>query len=257
MAAVVDPINDRGETPLAVAASLGRLDVVRELVRQGADVNHAPEGGESVLLSALRADQIRLAHFLMQSGADITASDGEDGGVTPIHVAAQLGLDDVLSVMLVAHGGGVHPDAASAAVWSGRTPLFAAVEAGRVSTVRLLLRHGANRHALDAWGNNVLAVAAGTPSLVKLLVSKGVAVNHRNDRGATALHHAALGGHLAGAKLLLQKGARQFHASAVFDSVDEMREGVAYRQGTPAGIARQKGYLQLAMLIERWKVKKL
>jgi len=76
-----------------------------------------------------------------------------------------------------------------------------------------------------------------------MLVAEGLAANHRDDHGATALHQAALRGHLASAKILLQKGARQFHASAAFESVEDHRDGVGYRQGTPAGLARQKGHM--------------
>jgi ankyrin repeat protein len=126
----LDPINDQGETPLAIAVSLGHCHVAKMLVQYGADVDHSPDGGESLLITALRKRDIQMTSLLMESGADLVTPDGEDGGTTPIHLAAQLGLEKDLSIMIRR---GVNLDTT---IWSGYTPLFMAVEAGHVHIIR-------------------------------------------------------------------------------------------------------------------------
>ncbi|KAL8416342.1 hypothetical protein RB596_006774 [Gaeumannomyces avenae] len=76
-------------------------------------------------------------------------------------------------------------------------------------------------------------------------------VNRQNRHGATALHYAALRGHAEGARLLLQRGARQSATVEIYESADDLRARRSYRQGTAAGLAKQKGYDALADTIER------
>ncbi|KAL8387996.1 hypothetical protein RB595_009522 [Gaeumannomyces hyphopodioides] len=76
-------------------------------------------------------------------------------------------------------------------------------------------------------------------------------VNRQNRHGATALHYAALRGHAEGARLLLQRRARQSATVEIYESADDLRARRSYRQGTAAGLARQKGYDALADTIER------
>jgi ankyrin repeat protein len=245
----LDPMNEQGETPLSIAVSLGYAGMVEYLVLCGADVNHSPLGGESILVSALRSGNTTVAKLLISAGADLIMPDGEDGEITPVHLAAQQGLDDALQAMI-----DVRVDL-EARLWSGYTPLFMAAAYDRTNTTRLLLSHGANKFCRSAAGDSLLCVVTTNPRIMKLLIEQGLDVNHRSESGATALHYAALRGHVASAKVLLKNGARQFHASAVFESVEDWRDGIGYRQGTPAGVARQRGFAQLARLIDKWKFK--
>jgi hypothetical protein len=66
------------------------------------------------------------------------------------------------------------------------------------------------------------------------------------------LHVAAAEGNVKSAKLLLRRGAVQYLAMEVYDSLDDYRERKRYRQGTPEGLARQRGHGQLAEIITRW-----
>jgi ankyrin repeat protein len=61
-------------TPLAVAAAAGRADVVRLLLRRGADPNAGSPDGFSPLMHAAQYDgSVRVAELLIVAGADVNA----------------------------------------------------------------------------------------------------------------------------------------------------------------------------------------
>ncbi|CAO2636098.1 Ankyrin repeat domain-containing protein 49 [Lemmus lemmus] len=82
-------VNTRDEdeyTPLHRAAYSGHLDIVRELVAQGADVHAVTVDGWTPLHSACKWNNTRVASFLLQHDADINAQT--KGLLTPLHLAA-------------------------------------------------------------------------------------------------------------------------------------------------------------------------
>ena len=82
-------VNTRDEdeyTPLHRAAYSGHLDIVRELVAQGADVHAVTVDGWTPLHSACKWNNTRVASFLLQHDADI--NDQTKGLLTPLHLAA-------------------------------------------------------------------------------------------------------------------------------------------------------------------------
>ncbi|XP_008049662.1 ankyrin repeat domain-containing protein 49 [Carlito syrichta] len=82
-------VNTRDEdayTPLHRAAYSGHMDIVRELVAQGADVHAVTVDGWTPLHSACKWNHARVASFLLQHDADINAPT--KGLLTPLHLAA-------------------------------------------------------------------------------------------------------------------------------------------------------------------------
>ncbi|TLS29934.1 hypothetical protein PpBr36_03524 [Pyricularia pennisetigena] len=168
--------------------------------------------------------------------------------------------------------------------------LLAAAEGGQLSTLKLLLARRGTASALadlqsaqTAIGDGILAVATAHPAVLRFLLGfktpdDGVGgggggsssiwtamipgrprrllldVNRGNRHGATALHYAALRGHVEGARVLLQKGARQSVVTVeIYEGLDDYAERRDYKQGTPAGLARQKGFDTLAAMIDKWR----
>ena len=59
-------------TPLILAASYGRLGLVKLLVSRGADINYRNKNGESALKECVVVKYYDIALFLLQNGADYT-----------------------------------------------------------------------------------------------------------------------------------------------------------------------------------------
>ncbi|TLD31137.1 hypothetical protein PspLS_02180 [Pyricularia sp. CBS 133598] len=170
--------------------------------------------------------------------------------------------------------------------------LLAAAEGGHLSTLKLLLARRSPASALadlqsaqTAIGDGILAASTAHPEVLRFLlgfktsddgcggaVTGGSSssiwvtilgrprrplldVNRGNPHGATALHYAALRGHVEGARVLLQKGARQSVVTVeIYEGgLDDYADRRDYRQGTPAGLARQKGFDTLAAMIDKWR----
>jgi len=89
------------------------------------------------------------------------------------------------------------------------TPLMNAARFNRISTVKLLLKAGADMNAADRGGWTPLHKASknGYVKVVKLLLEKRADVNAANRGGRTPLHKASKSGYVKVVKLLLEKRA--------------------------------------------------
>lgn len=119
-------------------------------------------------------------------------------GVTPLHMAAFLGLTE-LAEQLLQHGAIV-----DATVHNGCTALFIAASRGHEPMVKLLLRHGANVGATNGDGMTSLHRAAdrGCEAVVKVLLEQGANVGAEDNNGLTPLHYAVFASHWEVVKLM-------------------------------------------------------
>jgi ankyrin repeat protein len=90
----------------------------------------------------------------------------------------------------------------------GITPLMYAAEAGSLDAMRLLVDHGAEVNAQNAFGSTALMWSASDPAKVRLLLDHGAQVNTAAKSGRTALIIAGFTNPSAEVvRLLLAKGA--------------------------------------------------
>ena len=90
----------------------------------------------------------------------------------------------------------------------GDTPLFYAMEGGKLDAAVYLINHGADIKAIGDGRETLLHCAAMQDlGLVKYLVEHGLDVNAKNKAGVTPLHHAICRNRLDIAAYLLEHGA--------------------------------------------------
>jgi ankyrin repeat protein len=149
----MDAVDEKGCSCLWLAASHGHLSVVKELIARGADVNKADKDCTSPLLAAASQARVAVVQVLLEAaGVDVNARDAL--GHSPLWTACSLGLTEVVRVLV--KRGEVELNARDS---GGRSALHAAAAAARVGAVRALLGcGGVDVEAKDAEGSTPLAV---------------------------------------------------------------------------------------------------
>jgi ankyrin repeat protein len=183
--------NTGSNLPGAVpTGTLDGLELVRKLLRYGADVNarqtkEPKDGfrnqlrriGATPFLLAAKSDDLPLMRLLLEHGADPKINT--EDGTTPLMAAAGVGIwapgenpgteEEALAAVTLAleAGGGAVTDVDSA----GETALHGAIyRAGSISVARFLIERGAKLDARNKKGWTPLAVADGveyTPNVLK------------------------------------------------------------------------------------------
>lgn len=67
--------NNRGETPILIAANLGSTDIIENLVKHGANVNLGNASGETALIRAVQRRDATMVRSLLDLGADPDQKD--------------------------------------------------------------------------------------------------------------------------------------------------------------------------------------
>ena len=145
-----------GWTPLTVAAASGSFSIAQKLLRAGANVNNA-------------------------------ADFHERNGLTPLHIAAELAMEDLVDLFL-AHG-------ASTMSLTGTmtTPFYRAARGGSVRILQSLYDAGSdvNAPSWDHYTPLMEAVSWSNHDLLKYLLSWGADPHFRNDLGESAIDIAS------------------------------------------------------------------
>ncbi len=158
------------ETPVADAAMRGEIEVVRALLKQGADVNAAQGDGMTALHWAAENGDVEITAMLIFAGANLEGGT-RLGDYTPLHLASKAGQGPVVETLL---GAGADPNARTST--GAATPLHFAAAAGSAETVAALIDHGAVMDARESqWGQTPLMFAAAFNRVeaVNMLLERG------------------------------------------------------------------------------------
>lgn len=143
---------------LHLAVDLGKAEVVKILLKHGADKNGKDSYGQSLVMTAASNHHIDVLALLIKAGADVSAPN--QYRITPLAVAAEQGhLDEVN--MLVAAGAKVN-----ARDTSGGTALSVAILRGYKEIVEALLTAGTD---VQRDQDDLLALAADKPEIKEML----------------------------------------------------------------------------------------
>lgn len=194
----------RADLDLIAAATAGDTAAVRAALAAGADVRAVDPTGATALVRAAYGNHVDAARVLVDAGADVNHEDSTQQSAYLI-ATSEIGDDVRLLDLTLAHGGDVR--------------------------------------ALDSFDGTGLIRAAhrGYPQVVDRLLAAGVAVDHVNNLGWTALLEAVILGdggpqHQAVVRSILAAGADR---------------GVRDRGGlTALDHAREKGQTEVVRLLE-------
>eukprot|EP01043_Picozoa_sp_COSAG02_P005903 COSAG02_NODE_163_length_32424_cov_21.759010_21_plen_1365_part_00 len=201
-----DPVE--GNTPLLEAARCGNTEVVRELVRNGADVNLANGMGQTPMWQAVRNGHAETVRALVQCGTP--CKDGR--GWSALVDAARRGHAQVVGVVVTegrrngqAPGPGMDVNTTNLI---GETGLMLAAANGDAYTVRTLLELKADVDAQDMHGSTALMKASGSghAEVASMLLEVGADVRISDDAGHTAVLYASRHGHLGVVRVLIAFG---------------------------------------------------
>ena len=240
--------DESGKTALMMASEAGHTDVVSILLQKGADVNAQDIKGWTAVFYAslfmrveIRIKQGQLLEELIKTGASINHTDSY--GNSSLHLAAKfcntygvrtllekganpkiLNKDGQMPIHTVIVHGSANKvveflpfDCLEVKDSLGRTPLLLATLQGRLDIISTLISHGANVEAIGSGrdleavllGKSPLRWAAhyGHTEIARVLLDNGANIENVDVNGWNALIESCFYGQLDIAKLLIGRGA--------------------------------------------------
>jgi ankyrin repeat protein len=219
-----------GFTPLAWAAEAGQRDAAELLLSLGADPNASTKGGRHpidwaaaaghlslvellaakgandlsiALFLAIQQQQIPVARYLLEHGANPNLYYPASNSTMPLHLAARQGnLEE--AELLLRHGASVN-----GLEQNGDTPLVGAAGGTSREVVELLFNNGATISQRPGYWTvfQHWALCAGDTNVAMALLSHGANVDAKDGDGRTALHFAAQQGTVQAVEWLLKNSA--------------------------------------------------
>ena len=171
--------DENGFNPLNIAIESGDMELTKFLITNGANVNSLMQDEVSLIGYAIAQNNMDLLQILIENGANVNYTGGDSWADTPLQTASRLGLDNVVRILLTRNAD------INAVDMNGNTALHTAALNSQLSVVKLLLEKNPNLDIQNKVGNTALhlAVISGNIDIVGELVLKGANTKIRNNDG--------------------------------------------------------------------------
>jgi ankyrin repeat protein len=149
----------------------GQVRKVEQAISAGANVNYHDEDGITPLMCAILEEKPspKIIKLLITNGAEVNFNDNREKW-TALHFAARAGHVEIANILL---GAGALIEARDV---FGNTPLMRAISAfkNREQIIRFLLKHGADRNAINESGVSPMSLAdtMGDRILIDLFMAR-------------------------------------------------------------------------------------
>jgi len=179
------------ETALSIAINENRPEIVKMLLKHGAEVNE--DAGRLPLIIALR--NTKMLKVLLENGADVNAIDSR-GFTALLALLAEQSYsfnDNFEQIVEILLDKGADTNIGSKGDFP-TTPLGAAVGRQKTSIVELLIKHNADVDKRTSYNSSdylatplIIAVRENRADVVELLLKNNADVNKTDSQGNTAL----------------------------------------------------------------------
>ena len=202
----VDSLNEYGyqvgRTALMLAVEAGHRDVVEALLAAKPDLNQQDGLNLTALMIACEKGHLDIVQRLLAEGADINVNTK---GMSALNISIKE-KHEAIATFLINQGADYHIKAEE-----GTTPLMGAASMGSLSLVRLLLSKGVDVDARDDYGTALIYalnhyLELENLEVIEALLAAGANPNLGDYSGETVLHTAVCQGSLNAIAALLAAG---------------------------------------------------
>ncbi|XP_072287694.1 inversin [Pyxicephalus adspersus] len=197
------PSDSQGATPLHYAAQGNCPDTVRVLLAHPSVRDEADLEGRTAFMWAAGKGSDETLKVMLELDSELEINRTDKYGGTALHAASLSGHISTIRIILQ-HGAQV--DAADV---MKHTPLFRACEMGHREVIYTLVEGGAKVHLVDKDGRSPLHWAAlgGNANVCQILIENNINPNAQDYEGRTPLQCAAYGGYIGCMEVLMENKA--------------------------------------------------
>ncbi|KAM9509718.1 ankyrin repeat and death domain-containing protein 1B isoform 7-T7 [Guaruba guarouba] len=227
----LDMADQHGLTVIHLAAWTGNLDIMRKLVKAGADQKAKNEEGMNVLHFAAQNNSVKIVDYVLQDLHLNDLNKPDRRGKKPFLLASEKGHVDMINNLITLKLFTSEKDT------EGNTALHLAAKNGHSEVVKILLRQWGEINDLNENNSSALQVAIqnGHLSLVTFLIDKNIDLVLKPEQKNSPLHLAVTNNHLLVVKRLLD-------ANHDINSLN-------HRQETPLHLAADLGNVELVEVL--------
>jgi len=192
---------DDGMTPIWIAAFNNNREMVQILAAAGANINSKDNEGRTVLMWAIENNRKELAQVILANGANVNLLDNRKR--TALSIAIEKNNLPMVDLLLR------YKAQVNIKDENGNTPLIVATATGNFPMVQILVNGGATVNTEDKMGNTplIIAIHKNYNDIVRFLIERGADVNKDNRDKRTPVHIAVMRGARDLLDMLLEKGA--------------------------------------------------